>query len=137
MATDPSVLIGRLLAAGHLDEGAVVEHLGHMALRGYAAVRHPDDPFDQSSGVGRGRRLLFQDVSEAKSGKNLLHLARIPSTCQRADLPFISVQNSIESEAAAAVTSSAPQRPDACRMRRSNIPGCDPSSCCSTGRLSS
>ncbi|MEW2219458.1 VOC family protein [Streptomyces sp. NPDC006990] len=40
----------------------------------FAAVRHPEDPFDRRSGVGRGRRLLFQDVPEAKSGKNRLHI---------------------------------------------------------------
>lgn len=39
-----------------------------------AGIRHPDDPFDQASGVGRGRRLLFQDVPEGKSTKNRLHI---------------------------------------------------------------
>ena len=71
---DPSALVEQLLAAGHLDAGAVVEHGGRRTFRGYAAVRHPDDPFDATSGVGRGRRLLFQEVPEAKSGKNRLHV---------------------------------------------------------------
>jgi hypothetical protein len=71
---DPSTLVEQLLAAGHLAEDAVVEHRGRKTFRGYAAVRHPDDPFDQVSGVGRGRRLLFQDVPEGKSGKNRLHI---------------------------------------------------------------
>jgi hypothetical protein len=71
---DPSPLIERLLAAGHIDEAAVVEHRGHKTFRGYAAIRHPDDPFDETSGVGHGRRLLFQDVPEGKSGKNRLHV---------------------------------------------------------------
>jgi hypothetical protein len=71
---DPSALIERLLAAGHVDEEAVVEHQGHKTFRGYAAIRHPDDPLDQTSGVGHGRRLLFQDVPEGKSGKNRLHV---------------------------------------------------------------
>ncbi|MDG3014318.1 VOC family protein [Speluncibacter jeojiensis] len=71
---DPSALIEQLLAAGQLPEQAVAEHRGRKNFRGYAAIRHPDDPFDQHSGVGRGRRLLFQDVPEAKSGKNRLHL---------------------------------------------------------------
>lgn len=39
-----------------------------------AGIRHPEDPFDPLSGVGRGRRLLFQDVPEDKSGKNRLHI---------------------------------------------------------------
>jgi hypothetical protein len=71
---DPSALIELLLAAGHIDEEAVVEHHGHKIFRGYAAIRHPDDPFDKTSGVGHGRRLLFQDVPEVKSGKNRLHV---------------------------------------------------------------
>lgn len=71
---DPSALIDQLLAAGRLPVEAVAEHGGHKVFRGYAAIRHPDDPFDQTSGVGRGRRLLFQEVPEGKSGKNRLHL---------------------------------------------------------------
>ncbi|MEU4831398.1 VOC family protein [Streptosporangium sp. NPDC023615] len=71
---DPSVLVERLLAAGHLGEEAVAEHRGRRIFRGYAAIRHPEDPFDEVSGVGRGRRLLFQDVPEGKSGKNRLHI---------------------------------------------------------------
>jgi hypothetical protein len=71
---NPSVLIEQLLAAGHVSADAVVEHGGHKIFRGYAGVRHPDDPFDQGSGVGHGRRLLFQDVPEHKSLKNRLHI---------------------------------------------------------------
>jgi Glyoxalase-like domain len=71
---DPSALITQLLAAGHIGAEGVVEHRGRPSFRGYAAIRHPEDPFDQASGVGRGRRLLFQDVPEGKSGKNRLHI---------------------------------------------------------------
>ena len=71
---DPSALIEQLLAAGRVDAEAVVEHPRRNTFRGYAAIRHPEDPFDQASGVGRGRRLLFQDVPEGKSGKNRLHI---------------------------------------------------------------
>ncbi|GAA3491719.1 VOC family protein [Streptomyces cremeus] len=71
---DPSALIEQLLAAGRLPEQAVTEHNGRKLFRGYAGVRHPDDPFDENSGVGHGRRLLFQDVPEPKSGKNRLHI---------------------------------------------------------------
>ncbi|TQM32871.1 VOC family protein [Nocardia bhagyanarayanae] len=71
---DPSPLIEQLLAAGHLGEDAVVEHGGRKIFRGMAGIRHPEDPFDPLSGVGRGRRLLFQDVPEDKSGKNRLHI---------------------------------------------------------------
>lgn len=71
---DPSALIERLQAAGQVGAEAVVEHRGHKNFRGYAAIRHPEDPFDRTSGVGQGRRLLFQDVPEGKSGKNRLHI---------------------------------------------------------------
>ncbi|NEW37549.1 glyoxalase/bleomycin resistance/dioxygenase family protein [Nocardia cyriacigeorgica] len=71
---DPSALIDHLLAAGQLGEDAVLEHRGRKTFRGYAAIRHPDDPFDELSGVGRGRRLLFQDVPEDKTVKNRLHI---------------------------------------------------------------
>ena len=71
---DPSGLIEQLLAAGHVGPEAVVQHGGRQTFRGYAAVRHPDDPFDPTSGVGQGRRLLFQEVPEAKSVKNRLHI---------------------------------------------------------------
>ncbi|MGC5013402.1 VOC family protein [Streptosporangium sp. DT93] len=71
---DPGALIERLLAAGQLGEEAVAEHRGRRIFRGYAAIRHPEDPFDEVSGIGRGRRLLFQDVPEGRSGKNRLHI---------------------------------------------------------------
>lgn len=71
---DPTPLIEQLLASGQLPEAAVIEHEGRKNFRGLAAVRHPEDPFDQTSGVGQGRRLLFQDVPERKSGKNRLHI---------------------------------------------------------------
>lgn len=71
---DPTELIEQLLAAGHLGDEAVAEHRGRKTFRGLAAIRHPDDAFDRASGVGRGRRLLFQDVPEGKSVKNRLHI---------------------------------------------------------------
>ena len=72
---DPSALIGQLLAVGHIGEEAVVERGGRKTFRGYAAIRHPEDPFDETSGVGHGRRLLFQDVPEGRAAvKNRLHI---------------------------------------------------------------
>ena len=71
---DPTALVDQLLAAGHLTPEAVRERGGRKTFRGLAGIRHPDDPFDENSGVGRGRRLLFQDVPEGKSGKNRLHV---------------------------------------------------------------
>ena len=71
---DPTALVDQLLAAGQLPQEAVAEHGGRRLFRGMAAIRHPDDPFDPTSGIGRGRRLLFQDVPERKTVKNRLHI---------------------------------------------------------------
>ncbi|MEV4560257.1 VOC family protein [Kitasatospora sp. NPDC049285] len=71
---DPTALIDSLLAAGRLPAESVTEHGGRKLFRGYSAVRHPDDPFDPASDIGKGRRILFQDVPESKTGKNRLHI---------------------------------------------------------------
>jgi hypothetical protein len=71
---DPGALIDRLLAAGQVAEDAVTEHKGRRIFRGYAAIRHPEDPFDGISGIGRDRRVLFQEVPEGKTVKNRLHI---------------------------------------------------------------
>ncbi|MGW0554925.1 VOC family protein [Streptomyces sp. NPDC002926] len=71
---DHSPLIERLRGHGQLPDDSTVRSHGRDALRDYAAVRHPDDPFDEDSGMGLGRRLLFQRVPEGKTTKNRLHL---------------------------------------------------------------
>lgn len=71
---DPSALIGQLLAGGLVSDDSVTEHRGRRIFRGYAAIRHPTDPYDDTSGIGHGRRLLFQDVPEGKTVKNRLHV---------------------------------------------------------------
>ncbi|MBA9004816.1 VOC family protein [Thermomonospora cellulosilytica] len=71
---DQTAFIDRLLADGHLTEDAVTEHDGRRLFRGLAAIRHPDDPFDPATGIGLGRRILFQDVPEPKTVKNRLHI---------------------------------------------------------------
>ncbi|MGW0530908.1 VOC family protein [Streptomyces sp. NPDC003032] len=71
---DNSALIERLLGFGAVPEAATVEFRGRRAWRDLIAVRHPDDPYEEESGLGLGRRILFQRVPEAKTGKNRLHL---------------------------------------------------------------
>lgn len=71
---DPTALIEQLLAAGHVGEEMVLDYRGRKTWAGLAAIRHPDDPFDPTSGIGQGRRVLFQDVPETKTGKNRLHM---------------------------------------------------------------
>ncbi|MEV0847716.1 VOC family protein [Streptomyces sp. NPDC049954] len=74
LVEDHSVLIGGLLAAGALPEEQTVQVRGHHAFRDVAAVRHPEDPVQDGTGTGLGRRLLFLRVPEPKQGKNRLHL---------------------------------------------------------------
>ncbi|MDT0614165.1 VOC family protein [Streptomyces lancefieldiae] len=71
---DNSALIEKLLGFGAVPAELTVESHGRRAWRDLAAVRHPDDPFQEESGTGLGRRLLFQRVPEAKAGKNRIHL---------------------------------------------------------------
>ncbi|MBB0243434.1 glyoxalase/bleomycin resistance/dioxygenase family protein [Streptomyces alkaliphilus] len=71
---DVSPLIENLLAAGHITGDELVEHDGRRTWRDYAGIRHPEDPVDPRSGIGLGRRLLFQHVPEAKTVKNRLHI---------------------------------------------------------------
>jgi hypothetical protein len=71
---DHSALIERLLGLGAVPPELTVESHGRPAWRDLAAVRHPDDPYEEESGTGLGRRLLFQRVPEPKTVKNRLHL---------------------------------------------------------------
>lgn len=80
---DNSPLIGKLLAAGAVPETLTVMSHGRRAWRDLAAVRHPDDPYEEESGTGRGRRLLFQRVPEEKTVKNRLHLDLHPGVDRR------------------------------------------------------
>ncbi|MFD4948152.1 VOC family protein [Streptomyces sp. NPDC058239] len=74
LAEDNSALVERVLGLGAAPEEATVLVDGRRAWRDLVAVRHPDDPYDKESGIGLGRRLLFQRVPEAKTVKNRLHL---------------------------------------------------------------
>jgi hypothetical protein len=71
---DNGPLVEKLLGAGVVPVEATLEWRGRTAWRNLAAVRHPEDPHDEESGTGLGRRLLFQRVPEPKTGKNRLHL---------------------------------------------------------------
>ncbi|MFK4224962.1 VOC family protein [Streptomyces sp. NPDC019890] len=71
---DHSALIARLRGSGQLPDDSTVQSHGREAWRDFVAVRHPDDPYDKDSGMGNGRRILFQRVPEQKTTKNRLHL---------------------------------------------------------------
>ncbi|NLU70335.1 VOC family protein [Streptomyces sp. HNM0574] len=75
---DNSALIGQLLESGAIDASETAEHEGRRFFAEAVAVRHPDDPVQEFTGIGLGRRLLFQRVPEAgpgtKTAKNRLHV---------------------------------------------------------------
>ncbi|MGW1026607.1 VOC family protein [Streptomyces sp. NPDC002577] len=71
---DNSAQIERLLGLGAAPESLTLKFRGRYAWRDLIAVRHPDDPYDEESGIGLGRRILFQRVPEPKTGKNRLHI---------------------------------------------------------------
>ncbi|MEU3556685.1 VOC family protein [Streptomyces fragilis] len=80
---DNGPLVEKLLSAGVVPAEATLEWRGRAAWRNLAAVRHPEDPHDEESGTGLGRRLLFQRVPEPKTGKNRLHLDLHPGNGAR------------------------------------------------------
>ncbi|MDQ1047784.1 VOC family protein [Streptomyces sp. V4I2] len=84
LVEDNDALIQRLLELGALPREATVEFHARLAFRDLVAVRHPDDPYEKDSGTGLGRRLLFQRVPEAKTGKNRLHVDLHPGEGRRA-----------------------------------------------------
>lgn len=63
-----------VVEAGRLPSELVTEVADRLELRDYAAIRHPDDQVHPRTGVGQGRRLLFQRVPEPRTVKNRLHL---------------------------------------------------------------
>ncbi|MFE5482020.1 VOC family protein [Streptomyces sp. NPDC056527] len=71
---DNSAHIKRLLDLGALPPDLTVTVSGRLAFRDLIAVRHPDDPYEEATGIGHGRRILFQRVPEKKTVKNRLHL---------------------------------------------------------------
>lgn len=71
---DNSALIEGLITAGAVGEDDYTEVDGRRAWVRAAAIRHPEDPVDAPTGIGLGRRVLFQTVPEPKSTKNRLHI---------------------------------------------------------------
>jgi hypothetical protein len=66
---DHSPMIRELLTAGTVTEHDVVTIDGVLRWRTAAAVRDPDHPVEERSGVGKGGRVLFQTVPEGKFGE--------------------------------------------------------------------
>jgi hypothetical protein len=71
---DNGPLIRRLLDAGRIGEGDVERAGDGYRFARAAAVRNPEDAFDDATGIGRGGRILFQAVPEPKTVKNRVHL---------------------------------------------------------------
>ena len=65
--------VSGLVDAGHVPAEYTIEIEGKRRWRSLASLRHPDDPVDER-GAGKGRRILFQAVPEAKTVKNRVHI---------------------------------------------------------------
>jgi hypothetical protein len=71
---DNTPLIEPLLASGVANESDVVVIDGQRFWREALAIRHPDDPVDERTGIGLGRRILFEHQETRKTDENRLHI---------------------------------------------------------------
>jgi hypothetical protein len=71
---DNEGLIDQVMAAGLAQASDVVAFDGRRYWKEGVAIRHPDDPVDERTGIGRGRRILFEFQTTEKSDENRLHL---------------------------------------------------------------
>jgi predicted enzyme related to lactoylglutathione lyase len=71
---DNSALIEGLLAAGVAKEEDTTTIDGRRFWSEAVAIRHPEDAVDVETGIGRGRRILFEFVVTSKSDENRLHI---------------------------------------------------------------
>jgi predicted enzyme related to lactoylglutathione lyase len=68
------VMIEPLLAAGVAQESDTVVVDGQRFWDGILAIRHPDDPVDERTGIVHGRRILFELQETQKTDENRVHL---------------------------------------------------------------
>jgi Glyoxalase-like domain len=68
------VMIEPLLAAGIARESDTVVVDGQRFWDGILAIRHPDDPVDERTGIVKGRRILFELQETQKADENRVHL---------------------------------------------------------------
>jgi hypothetical protein len=64
------VLIEPLLAAGVAQESDTVVVNGQRFWDGVLAIRHPDDPVDEKTGIVQGRRIMFELQETQKTDEN-------------------------------------------------------------------
>jgi hypothetical protein len=61
--------VRKMIAEGYAAESDTITHNGRLVWRTGAAIRHPEGP-----AAGPRRRIIFQQVPEAKTVKNRWHL---------------------------------------------------------------
>ncbi|MBF6330300.1 VOC family protein [Nocardia transvalensis] len=67
-------LLRRMVAAGEIAPDRVVHDGDRLYWLDFAAIRDPRAEVDETTGIARGDRIVFQRVPEPKTGKNRLHL---------------------------------------------------------------
>src|SRR5215211_5559124 len=71
---DNDAFINGIIAAGHATEADTTMIDGRRYWTEAVAIRHPEDSVDIDSGIGRGRRILFELVVTTKADENRLHI---------------------------------------------------------------
>ena len=71
---DNSALIDGVLAAGVAGEAETVVIDGRRFWGEAVAIRHPEDPADEATGIGKGRRILFEHQTTKKMDENRVHI---------------------------------------------------------------
>jgi hypothetical protein len=71
---DNTALIEPLLAGGAAKESDTVMIDGRRFWAEAVAIRHPDDSIDEHTGIGHGRRVLFERQVTQKTDENRFHL---------------------------------------------------------------
>lgn len=70
---DIDAFVRHALDQGWAQPEQTAEYRGRLRWRTLGSLRHPDDPADERN-VGQGRRILLQQVPEAKTTKDRIHL---------------------------------------------------------------
>ncbi|RDI50057.1 VOC family protein [Nocardia mexicana] len=67
-------LLHRMMDSGEIAADRVVRDGDRLYWLDFSAIREPQAPVDETTGIANGDRIVFQLVPEPKTAKNRLHL---------------------------------------------------------------